>query len=417
MHVGRRVRDKLSDRQVRALKRAGYHGDGAGLYLQVSDLGTRSWIFRFTLNGRAREMGLGAFPDVPLGIARQRRDECRAMLAQGVDPIEAKQALRRTAAASAARAVTFKVEAEAYIEAHRAGWKNAKHADQWTNTLEAYAYPHIGKLLVDEIETEHVLACLRPIWSTKTETANRVRGRIESVLDYATASKHRSGDNPARWRGHLDHLLAAPAKIAKTEHHAALPYLKVGEFMRALRAEAGTAARALEFIILTAARTTEALNAEWSEIDLEGAIWTVPAARMKSGREHRVPLSTAAMRLLRGLVATSVHVFPGAKEGKPLSNMAGLKLLERMGRGELTVHGFRSTFRDWAAEQTNYPREIAEAALAHVLKDKTEAAYQRGDLLAKRAKLMAAWAGYCAKLPSMATVTAIGTSRAQRTAQ
>lgn len=416
MHVGRRVRDKLTDRAVKAAKLPGYYGDGAGLYLQVSASGSRSWIFRFTLDGKSREMGLGPYPDVSMARARERRDECRALLAEGQDPIEARQHRKRAASASAARAVTFKAEAEAYIEAHRAGWKNAKHADQWSNTLETYAYPFIGKQLVSEIDTALVMKCLQPIWTTKTETASRLRGRIEAVLDYASAMKHRTGDNPARWRGHLDNLLAKPSKVAKTENHPALPYVRAGEFMKLLRAVAGTTARALEFIVLTATRTSEAINAEWSEIDLDAAVWTVPAARMKSKREHRVPLSGAALKVLKAQfeVRQGAHVFPGAKEGKPLSNMACLQLLDRMGFGDYTVHGFRSSFRDWTAEQTNFPREVAEMALAHTIKDAVEAAYRRGDLYEKRTKLMQGWADYCNRVQSSAGVTPIGKNRAAR---
>lgn len=361
-------------------------------------------------------MGLGAYPDVAMARARERRDECRAMLAEGLDPIEARQAKMRTAQSSAARAVTFKDEAEAYIESHRAGWKNAKHADQWTNTLQTYAYPFIGKQLVNEVDTALVMKCLQPIWTTKTETASRVRGRIEAVLDYATALKHRSGDNPARWRGHLDNLLAKPSKVTKTENHPALPYARVGEFMKKLRAEPGTAARALEFIILTAVRTSEAINAEWPEIDLDAAVWVVPPERMKAAREHRVPLSSAAVKLLRAMLALrdGPFVFPGAKEGRPLSNMACLMLLERMGYDDITVHGFRSTFRDWTAEQTNFPREVAEMALAHTIKDAVEAAYRRGDLFEKRTKLMQGWADYCNRVQAPAGVTPIGKNRAAR---
>jgi integrase len=412
--VGRRVRDKLTDRQVRGAKLPGYYGDGAGLYLQISPAGTRSWIFRFTLSGRSREMGLGPYPDVPLSRAREKRDECRALLAEGTDPLEARRAARRTAESQAARAVTFKAEAEAYIEAHRAGWKNAKHAEQWTNTLETYAYPFIGKHLVGEIDTALVMKCLQPIWTTKTETASRVRGRIESVLDYATALKHRTGDNPARWRGHLDNLLPNPSKVAKTENHAALPYAKVGAFLKTLRAGQGTSALAVEFIVLTAARTSEATNASWGEMDLERKVWTVPADRMKAGREHRVPLSDAAVKVLQKMreLQTTGYVFPGAKDGRPLSNMTGLKLLQRIGYGDFTVHGFRSSFRDWAAEQTNFPREVAEMALAHTIKDGVEAAYRRGDLYEKRAKLMQAWAEYCGKEAAPATVTPIRKNRA-----
>jgi len=400
---------KLSATGVAKLKAPGYFGDGGGLWLQVSAAGTKSWIFRYTMAGKAREMGLGALHTVSLAQARDKALACRQQVLEGIDPIEARNTTRMTAAASAARAMTFDQCAEAYIEAHRAGWRNDKHGEQWTNTLATYASPVFGRLSVAAVDTALVMKVLGPIWTTKTETAKRVRGRIESVLSWATVQKHRSGDNPARWRGHLDQLLAKPEKIpgAKVEHHAALPYAQIGEFMRKLRAEQGTAARAVELIVLTATRTSEVLNATVSEFDQVAKVWTIPAERMKAGEQHRVPLSKAAMRLIAGAIPEdgSPYVFPGAKEGRPLSNMAGLQLLKRMGYGEFTVHGFRSTFRDWAAEQTNFPREVAEAALAHKLKDKTEAAYQRSDVLEKRAKLMQAWADYCSREVLPATVT------------
>jgi integrase len=411
--VGRRLH-KLTATEVTKGKTPGYFGDGGGLWLQVSPALTKSWVFRFTLDGKSREMGLGPVHTVSLAEAREKAREQRQLLLDRVDPIEARDSLRRTAVASAARSVTFKAEAEAYIEAHRAGWKNAKHADQWANTLQTYAYPHIGKLLVSEIDAALVMKCLQPIWTTKTETANRVRGRIESVLDYATTLKHRTGDNPARWRGHLDNLLPKPAKVAKREHHAALPYAQAGEFMKALRLQDGLGARALEFTILTAMRTGEAIGARWPEIDLAGAVWTLPGSRMKAGRPHRVPLSKPAVALLKGLQGLDkALVFPGAKQGKPLSNMAMLVLLQkRMGRPDLTVHGFRSTFRDWAAEQSNFPNEVVEMALAHTIDDPTEAAYRRGDLFEKRSRLMQAWADYCGRVQNDATVTPIRARKA-----
>lgn len=412
--IGRRVLNKLTDRFVRTAKAPGYHGDGGGLWLQVSPAGTKSWVFRFTLAGKAREMGLGPEHTVSLAEAREKARQQRTLVLEGVDPIEARNAGRRTAVATAARAVTFQAEAEAYIEAHRHGWKNAKHADQWTNTLTTYAYPTLGKLLVSDIDTALVMKCLQPIWTTKTETASRLRGRIEAVLDYATALKHRSGDNPARWRGHLDNLLPKPTAVAVTEHHAALPYAEAGAFMKTLRATDGLSARALEFTILTATRTSEAIGARWSEIDLEAAVWTIPGARMKAKKAHRVPLSRAAVSLLKKLQGVdAAFVFPGAKKGKPLSNMAMLKALkERMGRPELTVHGFRSTFRDWAAEVSTYPNEVVEMALAHTIEDPTEAAYRRGDLFMKRTKLMQAWADYCGRVQTDATVTPIRAKKA-----
>lgn len=397
---------KLSATFVLKVKESGYYGDGGGLWLQVAPGGAKSWIFRFTLNGKAREMGLGPLHTVPLAMARDKSMLCRQQVLEGIDPIDARKSSRLTAQAAAARVLTFDQCAEQYIESHRAGWRNAKHAEQWTNTLATYVTPVFGRLPVAEVDTALVMKVLQPIWTTKTETANRVRGRIESVLAWATVRQHRSGDNPARWRGHLDQLLAAPSKVTKVENHAALPYVKINEFMRDLKSQEGTAARAVELIILTASRTSEILNARRTEVDLQAAVLTIPADRMKSGREHRVPLSKRAITLITQALAVkgSDYLFPGAKEDRPLSNMAGLKLLARMGRTDITVHGFRSTFRDWAAEQTSFPREVAEAALAHVLADKTEAAYQRGDLLVKRAKLMQAWSDYCDKPATVATV-------------
>ena len=412
--VGRRVTGKLGAKQVQALKARGHYGDGGGLWLQISDFGTKSWVFRFTRNAKTREMCLGPYPDVSLLDARDKAAACRAALRDGLDPIEQRNTVKRTADSNAARAVTFKDEAEAYIEAHRAGWKSAKHAEQWTATLETYAFPFIGKQLVSEIDTALVMKCLQPIWTTKTETASRVRGRVESVLDYATALKHRTGDNPARWRGHLENLLAKPSKVAGREHHPALPYMLAGAFMAELRAQEGVSARALEFTILTGTRTGEAIGARWDEIDLANALWTIPAARMKAAKPHRVPLSKAAVAVLKGMQGLdAVNVFPGGKADKPLSNMAMLVLLQkRMNRPDLTVHGFRSTFRDWAAEQSNFPNEVVEMALAHTIEDQTEAAYRRGDLFEKRTKLMEAWAGYCGRVLTDATVTPIHAKKA-----
>ena len=295
-----------------------------------------------------------------------------------------------------ARALTFEQCATAYIEAHRDGWKNLKHASQWQNTLKQYAYPVFGPLPVRSIDTGLVLKVIEPIWKTKTETASRVRGRIENILDWATVRGYRQGENPARWRGHLDKTLPKRSKVQKVNHHPAMPYESIGPFMKALRSRSDLSASALEFIILTAARTGEVLGAIWSEFDLNNGIWTIPAERMKADAEHRVPLSDAALSIVMQLtrIEGNDFIFPGGKPGRPLSNMACLKLLERMGNNDITVHGFRSTFRDWAAEQTAFPREVAERALAHTLSDKTEAAYQRRDLFDKRRQLMAAWSEF-----------------------
>lgn len=390
--VGRTI-FKLTAGAVAKLRTPGYYGDGGNLWLQVSPAGTKSWVFRFTLAGRAREMGLGPVLDVSLAEARDRAQECRRLVREGVDPIEQR---RERMAATKTAAPLFATAAEAYITAHGPKWRNAKHREQWRSTLTTYAAPVIGQMPVHLVETGHVLSILRPIWTTKTETARRLRQRIEAVLDWATVAGYRTGSNPARWKGHLDVLLPDPGKVATVEHHAALPYQQIGTFVAALRQQPGTAARAVELITLTACRTSEAFNAKATEFDLDAAIWTIPGERMKAGREHRVALSKQAVRLLRTLVADDVgHVFPGAKENQPLSNMAGLQLLKRMGLGEYTVHGLRATFKTWATEQTSYPRETVEGALAHVTRDKTEAAYLRGDALEKRRRLMQAWADHC----------------------
>jgi integrase len=395
---------KLTAVKVRTAP-AGMHGDGAGLWLHVNKDGARSWIFRYTLNGRAREMGLGAVHTVGLADARKRAQACRQQLLDGIDPLDARNAARAGARVDAAKAMTFRDCALRYIEAHRTSWKNPKHAAQWPATLESYVYPVMGALPMPAIDTGLVIKVVEPLWSTKPETASRVRGRIETILDYGAARGWRHGDNPARWRGHLDKLLPRQDKMKRAkrsaagrgEHHAALPYGEIAAFMAELRRQNGTAARALEFAILTAARTGEAIAARWEEFDLAERLWTVPAARMKAGKEHRVPLSPAALEILdrtpqerrQGLV------FPGAVPGRPISNMAMLMLLRRLGRDNVTVHGFRSTFRDWAAERTGFPAEVAEMALAHAVGDKVEAAYRRGDLFEKRRQIMAAWAKFC----------------------
>ena len=396
---------RLTALAVSRAKAAGMYADGGGLYLQVTAAGARTWIYRFTLQGRTRDMGLGSLSAVTLSEARTRALEARRLKSAGIDPIGARDGQRATERAETAKQVTFKDAAEAFIKAHQAGWRNAKHCDQWRNTLATYVYPLIGALPVQQIDAGLVVRVLEPIWTTKAETAGRVRQRIEAVLDSATARGHRSGENPARWRGHLENLLPALSKVRRVQHHPALPYAEIGAFMAELRQQAGLAARAMELLILTATRTTEAIAARWSEIDLEQKIWTIPAERIKAGREHRIPLSPAAVALLRQLAETKVNefVFPG-RPGKPLSNGALLALLKRMMGSDLTTHGFRSTFRDWAAEQTNFPREVAEMALSHAIGDKVEAAYRRGDLLEKRRRMMEAWAAFAATKPATGKV-------------
>jgi integrase len=396
--------ERLTALAVSRVKEPGYYPDGGGLYLHVTASGVRSWVYRFMLNGRAREMGLGPLPDTSLSEVRGKALEARKLRREGIDPIEHRKAARAAARLDAAKTITFKECADAYIKAHRAGWKNAKHADQWGNTLTTYTNPVFGSFPVQGIDTGLVMRVLDGIWTKKPETAGRLRGRIEAILDWATVRGYRQGENPARWRGHLDKLLPKRSKVAKVEHHSALPYREIGAFMASLRAQEGTAARALEYLILTAARTGEVIGADPAEV--QNGVWIVPAGRMKGGREHRVPLSTQANDLAERMKEehSGDYLFPGGKKGKPLSNMAMLELLRRMGRGDLTVHGFRSTFRDWAAEQTTFPSEVVEMALAHAVGDKVEAAYRRGDLFEKRRKLMDAWAGYCATQGHDATV-------------
>lgn len=390
---------KLTALKVQRLAEAGMHADGAGLYLQITGSGAKSWIFRFSLHGRAREMGLGSLSAVSLAEARTAAGACRRFRQDGIDPIEARKARDAQVRLDAAKAITFSEAATQFIEANRAAWRNAKHAAQWDSTLKRYVAPVFGSLPVQAIDVALVLKVVEPIWSKKPETAGRVRGRIETILDWASARGLRSGENPARWRGHLDKLLPKRSKVRAVKHHAALPYDELPAFMAALSAQAGIAARALEFAILSAGRTGEVIGAMWAEIDDSEAAWTIAGERMKAGKEHRVPLSTRAVALLKRTKAASaanaVFVFPGGKSDRPLSNMAMAVLLKRMEYDHITVHGFRSTFRDWAAERTNFPNEVVEMALAHAVGDKTEAAYRRGDLFEKRRRLMAEWAKHC----------------------
>jgi integrase len=411
-----RMLNRLSAVAVNSgISRRGMYHDGGGLYLQVSAGGAKSWIFRFMLDGRAREMGLGPVHAIPLAEARKRAAASRRMRVDGIDPIEARSAQRGQKKLEAAKAMTFDACAAAYIAAHHTSWRNAKHRDQWRNTLTSYAGPVFGSLSVQSIDVGLVMKALEPIWQTKTETASRLRGRIEAVLDWATVRGYRKGENPARWRGHLDKLLPARSKVRKVEHHPALPYDGLADFVATLRSQEGIASRALEFLILTAARTGEVIGARWDEVDLEEKTWIVPAVRMKAGREHRVPLSAATVTVLEQMreIRESEFVFPGGKKGKPLSNMAMLAVLKRMDRSELTAHGFRSSFRDWAAERTNFPHEVAEMALAHTVGDKVEAAYRRGDLLQKRRQIMDAWARFCESKRPQAEVVAIGSPRSR----
>ncbi len=393
----RRISGKLFSVEITRGMDAGLYSDGGNLWLQVSKIGTKSWLFRYTLNGRSRAMGLGALHTVTLSEARNKATTCRKLLVDGIDPIVARDADAASQAKAAANTKTFDECAAAYIAVHSPEWRNAKHSLQWTATIATYASPTIGKLPIKDVTSARVLEVLEPIWNTKPETAARLRGRIECVWNWAKARGYCSGDNPAVWRGNLKDLLPAIKKSERVKHHPALPYEQMGEFMVKLRKESGTAARALEFTVLTACRSGEVIGARWDEINLAKEIWTVPAARMKAKKAHRIPLSLAAVKLLRKLEKhrEGEYVFPGVKAGLPLSNMAMLALLKRMERTDLTVHGFRSTFRDWAAELTNFPRHVCEMALAHTIGDKVEAAYRRGDLFQKRRLLMLAWAKHC----------------------
>ena len=384
--MARRNSKRLSSRTVDTAK-PGKHADGGGLYLIVADSGSRKWVFRFMRDGRAREMGLGAASGGTLADARQKTVEAQRLIADGKDPLSERAKQNETP--------TFEEMAEDVIASLEQGFRNEKHRKQWRSTLQAYA----GTLMpmkVDAIETDDLLKVLRPIWAAKPETASRVRGRIEKILDAARARGYRRAENPARWRGHLDHLLPKQTKLSRG-HHAAMPYSDVPAFVEQLKARRAVAALALEFCILTAARTGEVLGARWEEIDMTGRVWAIPGTRMKAGREHRVPLTGRALEILKIMDAARISdfVFPGLKKDRPLSGMAMEMILRRMKVENATVHGFRSSFRDWAGNETNFPRELAEQALAHVIGDKAEQAYRRSDALDRRRLLMEAWENYC----------------------
>ena len=396
----------MSSIEVARLRKPGRYAVGHGAYLQVTGDHGRSWVFRYEKDGRGRYIGLGSCSLVGLAEAREQALELRRQVRAGIDPLEARAAARRQAALAAANAVSFKECAKRYIAAHEAGWSNAVHRRQWPQSLEAYVYPVLGALSVAAIDTALVLKAIEPIWTAKPETANRTRGRIEAVLDWAKARGYRDGENPARWRGHLDHLLPARSKVRRVVPHAALAYADIPTFMAELRKQPRSVARALEFTVLTAARIGEVVGAEWGEI--AGDVWTVPAERMKSRKAHRVPLTRLGLDLLAALPRTGARIFSSQRRHRPLSSDIVLKLLADMGHAGITVHGFRSSFRDWAAECTNYPNHVVEMALGHAIGNAVEASYRRGDLFEKRRQLMTAWADYCAKpLPTGATVTPI----------
>lgn len=379
-------------------------GGVAGLSLQVTETGARSWILRATIGARRRDVGLGPYPDVTLAQARERAREAREQIRQGIDPVEQRRAMRAALVASQSPRITFDEAARKFLAAKRHEFKNPKHAAQWGSTIETYASPVIGRLSVDAVELAHLVQILEPIWLSKTETAKRLRGRIEAVLAWATVSGFRTGDNPATWKNNLDAILPKPGKVAKVKNHRALPIDEMGGFMAELRKREGMAAQALRFLILTAARSGEVRGATWEEIDLDAKLWTIPGERMKAGREHRVPLSDEAVALLKALprLKGSPYVFP-APRGGTLSDMTISAVTRRM-EVDAVPHGFRSTFRDWCAERTNYPREVAEMALAHTIESKVEAAYRRGDLFEKRRRMMRDWAKFCGTIQTAGEV-------------
>ena len=398
--------------EVSRLSETGTYAVGGvhGLQLQITGA-AKSWILRTMVGGKRRRMGLGSYPGVSLAKARDKARDALDTIEKGADPILERQRARSALQAEQTRGITFDAACRAYIDARGDEWRNAKHRQQWENTLATYAAPVMGRLLVQDIEKEHVLLILRPIWKTKTETATRLRGRIEAVLDWATANGHRDGLNPARWRGHLSELLAKPDKIAKVEHHPALPIGEVGAFMADLRQREGMSARALEFAILTAARSGEVRGATWAEFDVDAGIWQVPAERMKAGKAHRVPLSAQALALLAALPrieGTALVFF--APRGGQLSDMSLTAVTRRMGVAAVP-HGFRSTFRDWAAERTAFPAEMAELALAHAIGNKVEAAYRRGDMFERRRRMMSDWAAFLGKVETKSQVVGINSKR------
>jgi integrase len=392
-----RTLNRLSAFKVEKAKQSGMYADGGGLYLRIAEGGSKQWIYRYVTNDRPRDMGIGPVHVLTLAEAREKAREASKLRLEGIDPIAHKHAQRAAAAVAAASAMTFRQCAEGFIRDNEASWSNAKHRFEWERSLVKYAFPVLGNLPVAAIDTPLVLKVVKPLWQRVPETASRVRGRIENVLGWATVHHYRSGDNPARWNGLLEHALPA---VTKGEHHAAMPYAEVPAFVAKLRQEAGVPARCLELIILTGVRLDEAREATWDEVDLDNRVWTIPAARMKKGnKDHRVPLSAAAIAVLKDMLAIrqSDYIFSGAYPGKAIGKNMPLRLLNQLTGNGATVHGFRSSFRDWAAERTSFAREVAEMALAHAIPNAVEAAYRRGDLFEKRRRLMDAWADYCAK--------------------
>ena len=410
--------NRLTSLKVARAKRPGMYADGGSLYLRVAPGGSKQWIFRYTApSGRVRDMSLGAVHTFSLAEARERAADARKLRADGIEPINHKRARLAALRAADAKAMTFEQCARGFIKDNEAEWTSPKHRQEWEITLRKYVFPLLGSLPVEAIDTPLVLKVIKPMWERIPTTASRVVGRIHAVIGWATVHHYRHGDNPARWQGHLEHALPALSKVAKVKHHAALPYAQVGAFVAKLRKDSSVGARCLEFITLTAARLGEAINAEWDEIDLANRVWVVPASRMKADREHRVPLSGAALAVLKAVQAIrqSDYVFPGTRQGRPVGENTPVRLAKQAAGSNITVHGLRSTFRDWASERTSFSREVAEMALAHAIPNAVEAAYRRGDLFDKRRKLMDAWAAYCAKVETDAgKVVALARGRTPR---
>jgi integrase len=409
-----RTLNRLSNFRVERAKRPGMYADGGGLYLRVAEGGSKQWIFRYVINGRLRDMGIGPEHTLTLAEARERATAARKLRLDGIDPIEHKRAQRAAQQAADAKAMTFKQCAEGYIRDNEAEWTNPKHRYEWSSTLSRYVYPVLGNLPVATIDTPLVLKVVKPLWERAPETASRVRGRIENVLGWATVHHYRTGDNPARWRGLLEHALPARNKVAKVKHLAALPYAQAALFMAKVRQDTRVAARCLEFIALTAARVGEAVTATWNEINFADRVWTVPAERMKADKEHRIPLPDAALAVLKAMqtIRQSDYVFPGQRNAHAVGANSVLRVAKEASGLDITTHGLRSTFRDWAAECTSFDNNAVEMALAHTIPSAVEKAYRRGDLFDKRRKLMDAWAAYCAKVETDAGKV-VALSRAQ----
>jgi integrase len=408
-----RTLNRLSALKVQRAKEPGMYADGGSLYLRVAEGGSKQWIFRYVTNGRMRDMGIGPAHTLTLEEAREEATEARKLRLKGIDPIAHKHARRAAQLAEDAKAMTFRQCAEQFIKENEHKWTNPKHRHDWRASLDTHVYPTLGNLPIAAVDTPLVLKVIKPLWERVPETGRRVRGRIEAVLAWATVHHYRAGDNPARWQGHLEHALPARAEIAPVEHHAAMPYAEVPAFFAKLKNDSSALAACLEFTILTAARRAEATEAVWSEVDLDAATWTIPGSRMKAGEEHRVPLSPPAVAVLKRMaeVRTSEYVFPGKIAGHPVSGRGVTALAKRVAGDDTTLHGFRSSFRDWASERTSFPNEVCEMALAHAIPNAVEKAYRRGELLDKRRRLMDAWAEFCAKPTAGGKVVPISARR------